>query len=71
MTIPRWLSIPRRSAGTGHRIPFGERPRPKHAVVRRPQQMSTDPEEIQDESVYREKPRVRREAADVALDVAK
>ena len=60
MTIPRWLSIPRRSAGTGHRIPFGERPRPKHAVVRRPQQMSTDPEEIQDESVYREKPlRVR------------
>ncbi len=28
----------------------------KHAVVRRPQQMSTDPEEIQDESVYREKP---------------
>ena len=29
--------ISRRSAGTRHRIPFGERPHPKQAVVRRPQ----------------------------------
>ena len=60
MTIPRWLGIPRRSAGTRHRIPFGERPHPKHAVVRRPKEMSPDLEEIQHESVDREKPlRVR------------
>ena len=60
MTIPRWLGVPRRSAGTRHRIPFGERPHPKHAVVRRPKEMSPDPEEIQHESVDREKPlRVR------------
>ena len=60
MTIPRWLGIPRRSAGTRHRIPFGERPHPKPAVGRRPKQMSPDSEEIQHESVNREKPlRVR------------
>ena len=36
VAIPRWLGIPRHLAGTRHRIPFGERPHPKHAVVRRP-----------------------------------
>ncbi len=32
--------------GTRHRLPFDEGPRSQQAVMRRPQQMSTHPEEI-------------------------
>ena len=53
---PSMARCPHRLVGTRHRIPFGERPCAKEAVVRRPQQMSADSEEIQYEAVHGKEP---------------
>ena len=54
MTIPRWLGIPRRSAGAGHRIPFDERPCSKQTVMSRAQEVSADPKQILNGTVHRQ-----------------
>ena len=56
MTIPRWLGIPRRSAGTRHRIPFNERASAEQTVVSRSQEVSPDAEQILHDTVNRREP---------------
>ena len=51
--FPSRPSARARSAGARHRIPFDERSRSEQAVVRRPQQMAADPEEILHEPMHR------------------
>ncbi len=45
-----------RSANARHRIPLAEGPRSQHAVVNRPKQMATHPQELLDDSVHRREP---------------
>ena len=74
MTIPRWLGIPRRSAGARHRIPFNERTGAEQAVVSRPQELSTDSEEMLHDPVNRRDPLElsgRREPPHLALPLTR
>ena len=55
MTIPRWLGVRNRSAGTRHLIPHTERTCSQRTVVNRSEQVAADTKEILHEAVYREK----------------
>ena len=55
MTIPEWVSVDHRSAGTRHLISDAERARSEQPVVNRSEQMAIDTKEILHGSVYREK----------------
>ncbi len=74
MTVPRWLGIARRSARTRHRIPFNERTGAEQAVVSRPQEVSTDSEEMLHDTVNRREPLElsgRRETPHLALPLTR
>jgi len=55
MTVPEWVSVDRRSAGTRHLISDAERARSEQPVVNRSEQMSIDTKEILHGFVHREK----------------
>ena len=55
MTVPEWVSVDHRSAGTRHLIPDRERTHCEQPVVNRSEQMATDTKEILHGSVHREK----------------